>query len=297
MKKIILSLVVSILIMAVNVVTTSADIGDIEGYTTYTDIKAYINHFAIESYNVNGVTVVGAEDLRNFGFNVDWNPDERALYITRNYDSNDINQYEIPIMTAPNVVGKPAFPILSTDIKTLVNGVEARSYNVDGKTVVDFESLSAFGPVNWDGNYRTIKLWVEDGLEMCSYMQSFRSLPKVTLYSVDGRSIDVYEYEVNDYLDVGWYSSEEEARNIRIAEQNREEINKFYIGQDVFQWALIYTRYGVVKDIDYSSGKVKVYWNYAEDAEGKALDYLSGSMFASLYNSTWENASSLDVYY
>ena len=156
MKKL-LSLILGISIFTA-VMPVSAKLGDIEGYTKYTDIVAYINHFAIESYNVNGKTCVVAEDLANYGFTVSWDNAARSLNITRDYGNNKINQYSVPYETDPSMVGKDALPILSSDIKTLVNGVEAISYNINGKTVVDFESLSAFGPVVWDSGLRVIKL-------------------------------------------------------------------------------------------------------------------------------------------
>lgn len=301
MKKRIFTIISALmLILCINVNSTSAAIGDVIGQTTYTDIRAYINHFAIQSYNVNGYTVVVAEDLINFGFSVVWNQEDRSLRITRNKDVNEINQWSVPSVTSPNLLGRPAFNIIETDIKTYINDVEVPSYNIDGKTVVDFSCLSAFGPVNYDQTYRVIKLWVEDGLEMNSTEQAFTPLPKYTLYSPSGDTISVYEYQINDYLKVGWYSSKQEAQAIQKAadeakkiEKNKAVVNRFYKGQQVSQWVFLYTRYGVVQDVDYSNGKVLVYWNRAKDGHGEEMDYLSGSIIASLYTEEWIDASDL----
>ena len=207
MKKNLIGILLVIFLLLGQATGAYAALGDIEAYTTYTDICAYINHYIIESYNINGYTVVIAEDLANYGFDVIWDGDLRRLNITRNYNTNNITPYSIPYETAPNMVGKQALPVLSTDIKTFVNGVEAKSYNVDGRTVVDFESLSAFGPVQWNPELRNIKLWVEDGLTMRTTPQTPTPLPKTMLYSADGRTIRVYDSEVNNYLAVGWYQT------------------------------------------------------------------------------------------
>jgi hypothetical protein len=64
--------------------TALANIGDTIGYAKYTDISAYINHYPIASYNINDYTAIVAEDLRNYGFDVAWNGNDRSLSITRN---------------------------------------------------------------------------------------------------------------------------------------------------------------------------------------------------------------------
>lgn len=294
MKKL-FALILSISILAA-IIPAQAKLGDIEGYTKYTDIVAYINHFAVESYNVNGKTCVIAEDLANYGFAVSWDGDTRSLYITRDEGNNKINQYSVPYETDPSMIGKDALPILSTDIKTFVNGVEAYSYNIDGKTVVDFESLSAFGPVVWDNGLRVIKLWVEDGLEMRYFMQELNPLPKTTLYSADGRTISVFPSEVDAYVKVGWYKSKDEAKSIGDAAKNKKALANFKVGQDVMDFKLIWNKYGTVKNIDYNTGKLNVYWYRIEDSNGVAFSATQG-MLMGLYSTTWVNASEVTPLY
>ena len=74
-------------------------------------------------------------------------------------------------------------------------------------------------------------------------------------------------------------------------------LNNFYVGQSVLEWAFLWTRYGVVRDIDYNTGKVKVYWNYAEDSKGNEMDIFTAKIYASLYSETWVNADSLSPLY
>ena len=296
MKKKIIGIVLALVALLSNSMGVFAALGDVEAYTTYTDILAYINHFLIQSYNINGYTVVVAEDLANFGFDVEWDGNARTLNITRNPEKDiDVEAY-IVFETAPNMIGKQALPVLSTDIRTYVNGVEAKSYNVDGRTVVDFESLSAYGPVQWHQDLRVIKLWVEDGLSMCEAMESPWPLPKTNLYSADGRTISVYDYEVSDYLNVGWYETEEKAKEVANMAKNKAALSNLYVGQEVCQWILLANRYGVIRSIDYSTGKVKVYWNYVDASDNKDYGFLGNAMLG-LYSETWEDAKSVNPLY
>ncbi len=263
--------------------------GDIVTHTKFTNIAAYINHFAIQSYNIDGITCVGAEDLGNFGFNVEWEPTSRSLYITRNYGVNEITQYSVPYETDVSILGQDDAPVYETDIKTFVNGKQAVSYNIGGKTVVDFSSLSAFGKVEWNDDIRALKLWVEDGLKMNWRMQPLKQLPRKRLYSADGRTIDVLNSEVDAYLKVGWFATKEEAQKSR----NQQFANKFYVGQRVQCNLIMMCKYGVVDAVDTANGKVKVYWTEIRDSYGNVKNGSAELMFFGLNSSTWEDASML----
>lgn len=270
-----------------------AKTGDIITYTKHTNIVAYINHYAIQSYNINDTTCVGAEDLGNFGFSVEWNEGSRSLYITRNYETNDIQQYSVPYETNPSLLGMDDLPVYETDIKTYVNGVVAISYNIGGRTVVDFDSLCAFGKVEWVPEVRALKLWVEDGLEMRQYMQSLLQLPKTTLYSADGRTISVFQSEVNDYLNVGWYLTQSEANSVSLKAKNIQAVKNLYVGQKVRKNLIIMTKYGVIEAVDSATGKVKVYWQEIRDGYGNLDRSSTAQLFYGLYSSNWEDASDL----
>ena len=163
------------------------------GNVKYTDIAAYINHYAIQSYNYMDKTFVVAEDLRNFGFIVDWNSSERVLNISRDINNNKINQYSIPCEPLKSQLGKNALQIYSTDIRTYVHGVLAESYNIGGKTVILFDSLCAYGPVVYSDDIRAIKLWVEDGLAMRSSMQELEINPMKLSYIAIVKELEEYQ--------------------------------------------------------------------------------------------------------
>lgn len=155
--------------MLIQAAGTYAKIGDVVTYTKHTDICAYINDYIIPSYNIEGYTGIVAENLRNYGFNVVWNEQERTLDISRNSEITTITQYLIPTQIAPSKLGKDAYAVLETDIKTYVNGEMVKSYNIGGQTIIIFDALSAFGSIEWDEYSRKIKLWVNDGLNVSSY--------------------------------------------------------------------------------------------------------------------------------
>lgn len=51
-----------------------------------TDIVTTLNGKEIESYNIGGRTMICAEAMRDFGYNVDWNEEERTLKISKPLD-------------------------------------------------------------------------------------------------------------------------------------------------------------------------------------------------------------------
>lgn len=145
----------------------AADIGDVIGTVYHTDIVAYINNYAIPSYAANGTSVVVAEDLREYGFDVEWNDDLRRLTITRNSDA-------LPrgMEFTKNGVPSTAFTdMLYTDIEVYADGVKIPSYAINGWTMIPLESLTMFGGYVWDNDSRTLKLTV-DGLGMRDDTQS-----------------------------------------------------------------------------------------------------------------------------
>ena len=61
--------------------TATGTIGAVAGSYYYTDIVTYFNGVAIESYNLGGQTVIPATALRNFGYDVIWDADNRRVLI------------------------------------------------------------------------------------------------------------------------------------------------------------------------------------------------------------------------
>ena len=143
-----------------------AKVGDISGTAYNTDIVVYINNYAIPSYAVNGQSVIVAEDLKNFGFDVRWNAEERSLYIDRN-TNNSVTEMHVAKLEKS---GTRFSDILSTDIRVFAHGNQPTSYALNGYTMIPVEELSTFGELNWVENERALKLWL-DGVKIRSTKQ------------------------------------------------------------------------------------------------------------------------------
>lgn len=129
--------------------------GQVIGYILNSDIVAYINGNAIPSWSVDNKTVVVAEDLVNYGFDIIWNDEDNSLHISYN-PSKTIN----PVATEKNTKksGSNYCRYIATNIKTYIAGNEVQAYNISGKTLINIEEL---GNVIWDEVKREIKVAVK----------------------------------------------------------------------------------------------------------------------------------------
>lgn len=166
MKKLVKTVLFTAILSALPVLTTFAKSGDVIGYAKYTDISAYINHYPITSYNINGNTAVVAEDLANYGFNVAWDDTTRTLTVTRS-GGTTITPYGT-VYKYSSKVGQNSFPIYETDIVTYVNNAQVESFAIGGKTCVYIDSLASYGELNWVPEQRATKLWIS-GLPIKDY--------------------------------------------------------------------------------------------------------------------------------
>lgn len=134
--------------------------GDVIGNACYTDIRSRINGYDIASYNVDGYTYIIAEDLRNYGFDVVWDPYARTLSVGKVFE--DVYSDEEPTYKTPFIpdekVGEKSFELLYTDIETYVDGRKVKSFNINGRTIFRFEELACFGDVVWNEKLKTIEL-------------------------------------------------------------------------------------------------------------------------------------------
>ncbi len=138
MKKItVFALFATILLASV---TAYAKPGDIAGKIYSTDIVAYIDEMAVPSFNIGGKTVVIAEELEPYGFEVIWNGDKRTLDVNTKAMPESIPQYT-PQKAA--VSGRVVGDIYETDIVAYVNGMWVESYNIGGRTALVIEDMGS----------------------------------------------------------------------------------------------------------------------------------------------------------
>lgn len=170
MKKLISIIIATVSALCMLTPVSAYKIGDYIGTVYHTDIVAYINNYAIPSYAANGTSVVVAEDLRNFGFDVVWDNDARTLSISRNSDTTPVGMEFVKD-------GTPSMPftsILYTDIVVYANGEKVPSYAINGYTMIPMESLTMLGEYEWVEEERALKMWVE-GLDKRSEKQPIQS--------------------------------------------------------------------------------------------------------------------------
>lgn len=139
MKKIWSFLLSAALLFTISPSTYALRTGDVIGKIYSTDILAYVDGAPIESYNIGGKTVVSARTLRDYGFSVNWDEENRTVSI----NSNEVLG-ELPMPTiSRGTVGRTVGNVYYTDITVQVNSLYyIDSYNIGGETMIALEDLS-----------------------------------------------------------------------------------------------------------------------------------------------------------
>jgi hypothetical protein len=195
MKKIILLFLVLLFCFINTSVLAENYLGDV----TYTDVVAYINHFPIPSYNYKGYTLIAVEDLQDYGFNVKWNEYRQSLCIFRNKENNNIN-INFTFKPTSSLIGKKQFSLINTPVRTYIGNYwwEVESFGgFPGKTLINIDSLTAFGKVAWHPDINAVKVWIEDGLEMNEYMWNIRELDPDFTYYTSCYYADTYSFRTH----------------------------------------------------------------------------------------------------
>lgn len=164
---------------------------EILGSAVYTDFTTYINHVPVESYDFNGNTLIVAEDLRAFGFDVWWNEYKETLTITRN-NSSEFGDFDYIISPSADDVWQKAFDVTTTNVKVFTEGYQYSSFGgIYGKTLINIEDLTCIDGVtiSWNPEVKALKVWVQ-GMEMEPTM--LRTIPNIWYY-------DLYDYYEDDY--------------------------------------------------------------------------------------------------
>lgn len=130
--------------------------GNALGDVLHSDIVAYINGFAIPTFNADGRTMVVVEDLHNYGFNVSVDWENYLLHVGLAMFSD---WTLLPVHGLGIPAGTFLFNFYQTPIQTILSGnVHAESFIINGRVAIEFESLTRYGPIEWDANARTLSL-------------------------------------------------------------------------------------------------------------------------------------------
>ena len=144
-----------ILLLSLFSVSVAAKPGDVAGRYYSTDIVTTLNGAEIDSININGETLINAEDMRYYGFNVNWYADKRELRISSlDHASNGIPP-KVVKSTLPSgcVLGN----YYETDIVTYLDNKVITAYNIGGRTYIHAEETRSHGfDAIWNGIDRTL---------------------------------------------------------------------------------------------------------------------------------------------
>lgn len=142
--------------------------GNIIGAVHYSGIDTYINNYPISAYNLDGRQLICAEDLRNYGFNVEWSQADRSLYITRNEAVTKLTKND-NIKRKVFMANKRAHDIVYSDISVYLNGVPISSYSIDGSMMIPLRAMESVGVVNFSEENNCASLTIE-GLSEAEYV-------------------------------------------------------------------------------------------------------------------------------
>ena len=157
------------------------------------DIKAYIDYTPINSYNIDGYTYIIAEELANYGFEVIWNNETRTLNINRVKLSTPLYTIEL-WNNSLNEIGT-VYETYPTDIRCFLDGHMVNSYNIGGKTVIQFDELEKYGGFQWDADSRTVSATIFQN-ELKNEFDSIEN--KVTIDNSNEYSTDRYIGQVGE---------------------------------------------------------------------------------------------------
>lgn len=206
-KRCVLVLTLAIVVSAFLCYSAKAvNIGDKLGNVLNTDIKVYIDGIEIAGYNIDGLTYIVAEDLRPYGFKVDWNGTNRSLSISKGKASGSFKS--IPKNT--NRVGSVAFPYVYTDITTHINGTKVKSYNIQGNTVIKIDDLAnEFGKLTWNGVKREIYVSIVIPIESITLDMS-----NTTINRSNSQKLNHTVYPADTTESVSYTSSDEKVATV-----------------------------------------------------------------------------------
>ena len=166
--RIICSAALSAAVIGSAAVASAYTVGESTGRVYYSGIDTYINNYPIRAYHSEGRQLICAEDLRNYGFKVDWIPDEKALYISPDYSVTEITR-DSSIKHSVYLANKRAYDIVYSDISVYLNGQLIESYSIDGRMMIKLRDLERLGRVEYSGDQNYSAAFI-DGLPMTDYV-------------------------------------------------------------------------------------------------------------------------------
>ncbi len=124
-----------------------------------TDIQAYVDHWLVPSYNIDGYTAVLVRDLENFGFTVLWDEAQKTVSFYRDF-AKPLTP-KVPVYEN-RPVGTKLYDVYQTDIRTFFRGTEIPSYNIGGRTAVRLRDIAMVGEASFDAARRSANVFCRE---------------------------------------------------------------------------------------------------------------------------------------
>lgn len=144
MRKFSAILVVMLILSSVSIY---ADEGVQYAYCSDTDI--YIDYTLIDSYIIEEQNYISVEALRNYGFTVDYSPEEKAFYVHR-------NKFATPMMTKEmwdkRISERKKQKVVYGDFKVYLDSEWTKCFFIEnGEVLIPFNSLEKYGEASQSG--------------------------------------------------------------------------------------------------------------------------------------------------
>ncbi|MBR5517962.1 MAG: hypothetical protein IKV86_02940 [Clostridia bacterium] len=206
--------------------TATGAIGAVAGSYYHTDIVTYFNGVAIESYNLGGQTVIPATKLRDFGYNVVWDADNRRVLI----ETDPTQLASIPaasVSSFDNVTVK-AEQIYHGTTKLIANSITFNGWtlvtsndcyietSLDKKNYIPFRAVADCLGITygWDSASSTIAVSVPSDNVIKPANQKIKS---------NYKTFGTIEYEIQDIV-----------LNIRNGEELHSDVDAVLYGSEIF---------------------------------------------------------------
>ncbi len=135
--------------------------GDIAGEYYSTDIITSLNGYEIDAINIGGQTLISAENMRYYSFEVYWDSEARRLDVSRTTHATNGTPPTVEHSALPS--GTPIGNYFETDIVTFLDGTPITAYNLGGRTYIHAEQMREFGyVVDWNADMRRLDITSSD---------------------------------------------------------------------------------------------------------------------------------------
>ena len=131
--------ILTTMIMLISITAVAED----HNYIYKSDIRTYIDNQEITSYNIGGKTLVKATDMRRYGFEVEWDEENRTVVIrclSLPKEQPSLSNYEFEGMykNSNDILGET----VTTDIDVYFGTHRVTSYNTGGNMMICVEEMA-----------------------------------------------------------------------------------------------------------------------------------------------------------